>query len=53
MAKGLDGVELDELAASLRSNPALVAKNEIGLVSEVLGGGSWLQGPGDDGAVSV
>jgi selenophosphate synthetase-related protein len=51
MADGLDRVALDELAASLRSNPALLAKGEIGLVSEVLGGGSWLQGPGDDGAV--
>lgn len=51
MAEGLDHVALDELAASLRSNPALLAKHEIGLVGEVLGGGSWLQGPGDDGAV--
>ncbi|HYJ69809.1 MAG TPA: AIR synthase related protein [Nocardioidaceae bacterium] len=51
MAMDLDPAELDDLAASLRSNPALLAKNEIGLVSEVLGGGSWLQGPGDDGAV--
>jgi uncharacterized protein len=51
MNPGLDRLELDALAASLRSNPALVAKNEIGLVTEVLGGGSWLSGPGDDGAV--
>jgi uncharacterized protein len=51
MADGLDPAELNALAASLRSNPALVAKNEIGLVSEVLGGRDWVQGPGDDGAV--
>ena len=31
--------------------PALRAKREIGLVSDVLGGGSWVHGPGDDGAV--
>jgi uncharacterized protein len=47
----LDRSELEALAASLRSNPALSAKREIGLVSEVLGAGSWLSGPGDDGAV--
>jgi selenophosphate synthetase-related protein len=51
MSDGLERVELDELAASLRSNPALLAKNEIGLVSEVLGSRNWVQGPGDDGAV--
>ena len=45
------GVELDGLAAYLRSHPALQAKGEIKLVSEVLGGGSWVHGPGDDGAV--
>jgi uncharacterized protein len=44
-------VELDGLAAYLRSHPALRAKGEIRLVSEVLGGGSWVHGPGDDGAV--
>ena len=44
-------VELDGLAAYLRSQPALRAKGEIKLVSEVLGGGSWVHGPGDDGAV--
>jgi selenophosphate synthetase-related protein len=44
-------VELDGLAAYLRSHPALGAKGEIKLVSEVLGGGSWVHGPGDDGAV--
>jgi selenophosphate synthetase-related protein len=51
MVTGLGKVELDELAAALRSNPALLAKREIALVSEVVGGGSWLRGPGDDGAV--
>ena len=44
-------VELDGLAAYLRSRPALRAKSEIRLVSEVLGGSSWVHGPGDDGAV--
>jgi uncharacterized protein len=44
-------VDLDGLAAYLRSHPALRAKSQIKLVSEVLGGGSWVHGPGDDGAV--
>jgi uncharacterized protein len=47
----LGGTELEELAGFLRSHPALRAKNEIRLVSEVLGAGSWVHGPGDDGAV--
>ncbi len=47
----INSVELDGLAAYLRSRPALRAKSEIRLVSEVLGGGSWVHGPGDDGAV--
>lgn len=42
---------LDELAGFLRSHPALRAKGEIGMVSDVFGAGSWLHGPGDDGAV--
>jgi selenophosphate synthetase-related protein len=46
-----DGTELEQLAGFLRSHPALRAKNEIRLVSEVLGAGSWVHGPGDDGAV--
>ncbi|MGH3507730.1 MAG: AIR synthase related protein [Nocardioidaceae bacterium] len=46
-----DGARLDELADYLRAHPALRAKGEIGLVSEVLGAGSWVHGPGDDGAV--
>jgi len=44
-------VELEGLAAYLRSHPALRAKGEIRLISEVLGSGSWVHGPGDDGAV--
>ena len=43
--------DLDELAGYLRSHPALRAKGEITLVGEVLGPGSWVHGPGDDGAV--
>lgn len=39
------------LAAFLRAHSALATKRSIGLVSEVIGGGSWLSGPGDDGAV--
>jgi selenophosphate synthetase-related protein len=45
------GGDLGELANLLRSHPALLAKNEIKIVSEVLGAGSWVHGPGDDGAV--
>jgi selenophosphate synthetase-related protein len=44
-------IDLDELAAHLRSRPALRAKGEIRLVSDVIGSGSWIHGPGDDGAV--
>ena len=43
--------DLDQLAAHLRSHPALRAKADIGLVSEVIGAASWVHGPGDDGAV--
>lgn len=42
---------IDELAGYLRSHPALRAKHEIKLVSDLLGAGSWVHGPGDDGAV--
>jgi uncharacterized protein len=42
---------LQELAEYLRDHPALRAKSEIKLVSDVLGAGSWVHGPGDDGAV--
>jgi selenophosphate synthetase-related protein len=44
-------LDVATLAEELRNNPALRAKAEIALVGEVLGGGSWLGGPGDDGAV--
>ena len=44
-------MDLDRLADVLRSHAALRAKAEIGLVSEVIGPGSWVHGPGDDGAV--
>jgi selenophosphate synthetase-related protein len=51
-AGGLDDLRsLDRLAAHLRSHPALKAKAQIGLVSEVIGEGSWVHGPGDDGAL--
>ena len=43
--------DLDALAEHLRNHAALRAKAEIVLVSEVIGGGSWVHGPGDDGAV--
>jgi selenophosphate synthetase-related protein len=46
-----DASQLEELAEFLRSHPALRAKSQIKLVSEVLGAGSWVHGPGDDGAV--
>ena len=49
--QGHPGGELDELARQLRSHAALHAKAEIALVSEVVGRGSWVHGPGDDGAV--
>jgi hypothetical protein len=42
---------LNELAAHLRAYPPLRAKGDIKLVNEVFGGGSWVHGPGDDGAV--
>ena len=42
--------ELDEVARRFRSNAALRAKSQIGLVSEVLGPTDWLSGPGDDAA---
>lgn len=42
--------QLDEVLAAVAANPAIPAKRAIGLVGEVLGAGSWLTGPGDDGA---
>ena len=43
--------DLAELAGRLRSLPGVRAKADIGLVADVLGGGDWYAGPGDDGAV--
>lgn len=51
MSRVRRGSDLDELAAHLRTHPALRAKGEISLVGEVLGRSSWVNGPGDDGAV--
>jgi uncharacterized protein len=52
MGIGANGtLALHELARYLRSHPSLQAKGEIKLVSDVLGAGSWVHGPGDDGAV--
>ena len=48
----LQAADLDALAHRLRTAPAVRAKREIGQVTEVFGGGGdWLTGPGDDGAV--
>ena len=47
----VDSSGLEDLARHLREHPALRAKSEIKLVSDVLGAGSWVHGPGDDGAV--
>jgi selenophosphate synthetase-related protein len=43
--------DLDGLAGALRTSPALRAKGGIELISEIFGAGSWVYGPGDDGAV--
>jgi len=43
--------ELEALAARVGQLPGVRAKAGIGLVAEVLGGGDWYSGPGDDGAV--
>ena len=47
----ISAADLDALAKALRTSPALRAKRGIGLVGEVFGAGSWVHGPGDDGAV--
>ena len=47
----LRAADLDALAHRLRTAPAVLAKREIGQVTEVFGGGDWITGPGDDGAV--
>lgn len=43
--------DLASLAERLRTLPGVRAKADIGLVADVLGGGDWYAGPGDDGAV--
>jgi selenophosphate synthetase-related protein len=43
--------DLSALAERLRALPGVLAKADIGLVADVLGGGDWYAGPGDDGAV--
>ena len=43
--------DLAGLADHLRALPGVRAKADIGLVADVLGGGDWYAGPGDDGAV--
>jgi hypothetical protein len=43
--------DLASLADHLRRLPGVLAKADIGLVADVLGGGDWYAGPGDDGAV--
>ena len=51
----LEATQLHELAGFLRSHPALLAKREVGLVTDVIGrsgrAAGWVHGPGDDGAV--
>jgi selenophosphate synthetase-related protein len=50
-AVGVDApAALAELVQILRVHPGLRGKAAIGLVSEVLGPGDWISGPGDDGA---
>lgn len=43
--------ELGALAERIRELPGVRAKSAIGTVADVLGGGDWWAGPGDDGAV--
>jgi len=38
--------------AAYRRNPAVAQKQQIGLVTRVLGGTDWLSGPGDDAAAT-
>ena len=47
----LPGVDLPGLVATVRAHPGVLAKAEIGVVSEVFQSTDWLAGPGDDGAV--
>src|ERR1700730_10410332 len=43
--------DLPALIHRVRTHPGVVAKAEIGLVSDVFGDSDWVAGPGDDGAV--
>ncbi|MBV9792633.1 MAG: hypothetical protein JO016_01730 [Actinobacteria bacterium] len=43
--------ELEALARRIRELPGVLSKRAIGTVADVLGGGDWWAGPGDDGAV--
>lgn len=43
--------DLDDLAQRIRELPGVLSKRAIGTVADVLGGGDWWAGPGDDGAV--
>jgi uncharacterized protein len=43
--------ELVDLVRRIRDLPGVRAKSAIGTVADVLGGGDWWAGPGDDGAV--
>jgi len=43
--------DLPALIHRVRTHPGVVAKSEIGLVSDVFGDSDWVAGPGDDGAV--
>lgn len=42
---------LDEILQGVLANPAIAAKRDIQLVSDILGESGWIEGPGDDGAV--
>lgn len=41
---------LDRIVAGFREHPGVAQKESLALVSEVLGGSDWVQGPGDDAA---
>jgi uncharacterized protein len=43
--------DLPALIRRVRTHPGVLAKAEIGLVSQVFGDTDWMAGPGDDGAV--
>ena len=47
----VEGVDLPGLVVAVRTHPGVLAKAEIGVVSEVFQSTDWLAGPGDDGAV--